>query len=236
LRPHSRLRRLSVFGLLLVAACLAALWSGKVPARFSPLAPLNLADKDPWFLDFRLAALNDDAPLCAAVMTPPLVAAAAVPDKPVVAGCGWTSAVRLDRAAGVHVGAATLNCSQAAALTLWLLHSVQPAAEELLGARVTGLQNMGTYACRNIVGSQKLKAFRSQHARANAIDVSAFVLEDGRTVSVSKHWRASGPEGVFLHRVHDASCGYFRVSLGPDFNSAHSNHFHLDRGLFKSCR
>ena len=119
---------------------------------------------------------------------------------------------------------------------MWLAHAVQPAAATYLNSNVKSIQHMGVYACRNIVGKTGVLKFRSQHAHANAIDVSAFVLADGRTISVAKHWRENGAEAKFLHNVHDAACRYFRVALGPDYNTAHSNHFHLDRGAYKSCR
>jgi hypothetical protein len=81
-----------------------------------------------------------------------------------------------------------------------------------------------------------LRAFRSQHARANAIDVASFTLADGRTISVAKHWKSDGAEKRFLHAIHARACDYFRVALGPDYNAAHHNHFHFDRGAFRTCR
>ena len=44
------------------------------------------------------------------------------------------------------------------------------------------------------------------------------------------HWRGDGAEARFLKAVHGRACRYFRVVLGPDYNEAHRDHFHLDRG------
>jgi hypothetical protein len=33
-----------------------------------------------------------------------------------------------------------------------------------------------------------------------------------------------------------AAFKYFRVAIGPNFNAAHWNHIHLDRGVFIGCR
>lgn len=233
-------RRRSVPRLLLTVlvplSVLTAFWLGLVPQRLSPFAPLNLSAKDPWFLDLRLAALKSDAGLCQAALKAPQIEAAPVDDHPLDKGCGWRTAVRVSEAGGARTNIDKLTCPMAAALAMWLTHEVQPAAEELLGSKVVGLKHMGTYACRNIVGSKALKPFRSQHASANAIDVAAFQLADGRTLALLKNWKGESAEAQFFRRIHRRSCRYFRVAIGPDFNAAHASHFHFDRGAFKSCR
>ena len=32
------------------------------------------------------------------------------------------------------------------------------------------------------------------------------------------------------------ACRYFRVAIGPEFNEAHWNHLHFDRGIFARCK
>jgi hypothetical protein len=226
------------FGHLVLAIVLfaAALWNGLIPLRFLPFSALDLTKPNSWFVDLRLAALKSDVAQCNAVLKPPIIDAHAIPDAPYEKGCGWRNAVSFSHAGGAHAGIDHMTCETAAAFALWMAHEVQPAAAEYFGANVRSVHNMGTYSCRNILGSKALKMFRSQHARANAIDVSAFVLSDGRTISVAKSWKSDGVESKFLHRIHDRACRYFRVTLGPDYNAAHSNHFHLDRGAFRTCR
>ena len=68
------------------------------------------------------------------------------------------------------------------------------------------------------------------------IDIGGFVLADGRRITLLRHWSDTGPDGDFLRRVNSRSCRYFRVSLGPEFNAAHRDHFHFDRGPFWACR
>ena len=218
------------------AGVYAAFWLGLVPPRFNPLAPINLSEPQSWFLDFRLAALKSDVAQCKAAFGSPIIDAGPVADAPYENGCGWRNAFRVSHAGGASLAIDKITCEEAAALTMWLAHAVQPAAATYLNSNVKSIQHMGVYACRNIVGKTGVLKFRSQHAHANAIDVSAFVLADGRTISVAKHWHENGAEAKFLHDVHDAACSYFRVALGPDYNTAHANHFHLDRGAYKSCR
>ena len=236
MRHTIRLFKLLLAVFFLPSAVALAFWLGLVPARLLPFAPIDLARTDQWFVDLRLAALKASPQLCRDVLKPPLIIAEPAGDVPFQDGCGSINSVSVHQIAGARLVADKLSCPMAGALTMWLEHVVQPAALDILGARVSSVHHMGTYACRNIMGSKRLSSFRSQHASANAIDVSAFELANGRSVSVLKFWRTPGAESSFLHRIHDGACGYFRVALGPDFNEAHRDHFHLDRGAFKSCK
>jgi hypothetical protein len=232
-----RRRRSIVFKLLLVGIAIAALfWHGVVPLRYLPFAALDLSEPDSWFIDLRLAALKSDPQQCALTLKAPAIVATPIGDGPIANGCGWRNAVHVERAGGARVAIDKMTCDAAAAFALWMTHAVQQSAREILGSGVKSVQHMGVYACRNILGSKALSAFRSQHARANAIDVASFTLADGRTISVAKHWKSDGAEKRFLHAIHARACDYFRVALGPDYNAAHHNHFHFDRGAFRTCR
>ena len=61
-------------------------------------------------------------------------------------------------------------------------------------------------------------------------------LSDGRLISVLKDYRADDAKGRFLHAAHDSACLVFGHTLGPDFNSDHKDHFHLDMGFWGPCR
>ncbi len=226
-----------VLVVLCVAVALAiVLRQGYVPASVSPLPELDLSVPRPWFLDWRLAGLRNDRDSCRRVLREPHATALQLPEIAHKDGCGVANGVRVMRLGTVRVVADRLSCEMAAALALWLEHEVQPIAIERLGQRVTGITHLGTYACRNIVGSGMMTSFRSEHATANAIDISAFVLADGRSISVRQHWRSGIREQAFLREVHARACRYFRVALGPEFNVQHADHFHLDRGPLLSCK
>ncbi|RYD66694.1 MAG: hypothetical protein EOP58_04920 [Sphingomonadales bacterium] len=71
----------------------------------------------------------------------------------------------------------------------------------------------------------------------NAVDVAAFVLADGRKISVLGDWTGgTAEEREFLRTVHRSACRRFTTVLGPDYNSAHANHFHFDMGGKSFCR
>lgn len=222
--------------LILAAAVSAAFWLGLVPQRYSPFPPLTLDARPGMFLDSQLAVMRRDTALCQAALKAPYIDASAIPDKPYKDRCGWRNAVRVTSAAGANISVEPLTCEMAAALALWVEYGLQPAAVEILGSRVASIQDMGTYDCRNIIGNPLWGDMRSEHAKANAVDIAGFTLADGRKISVLKNWKSTGPESRFLREVHRRACRYFRVALSPDFNAAHENHFHFDRGLLWRCR
>ena len=151
-------------------------------------------------------------------------------------GCGVANGVRLATAGGARLALGRVTCETAAALALWMEHEVQPNAVRMLGTRVASVTHFGSYACRNIKGSPWLGAIRSEHATANAVDITGFVLADGRTVSILRDWPRDGAEARFLHAAHRGACRYFRGVLGPRYNDLHKDHFHLDRGAISHCR
>jgi hypothetical protein len=80
------------------------------------------------------------------------------------------------------------------------------------------------------------EATRSRHATAEAWDVAGFVLADGRRIRVARDWKGRSREARFLHELRDGACLYFDGVLSPDYNAAHRDHLHLDRGPFRMCR
>jgi hypothetical protein len=227
---------LLVLAVLVAGSAVISFWLGIVPQRYSPFRPLSLEAPPGLFLDFQLAALRRDPALCQAVLKAPYIEAAPVPDRPFKDRCGWRNAVRVTAGGGVTIGAEPLTCEMAAALALWIEHGLQPAATRILGSRVSAIEDMGTYDCRNIIGSRIWRHTRSEHASANAFDIAGFRLEDGRRIGVLSHWKGKGPEARFLREAHARACRYFRVALGPEFNAAHKDHLHLDRGILWTCK
>lgn len=83
---------------------------------------------------------------------------------------------------------AMINCAMVGALHVWVERTLQPAAQEMLGAPVTRLRNASGYICRTRNGTSQHADRLSEHAFANAIDIAGFVTADGRTVDVVRHW------------------------------------------------
>ena len=224
---------LSVLGLLLLAAMLHA---GYVRSTFLPTPPLNVTTST-GLLGWRIEALRYDQAACQKAMAHPNIVKTHLKDRKIQNGCGWQNALSLKRVGAAKLGGVRLSCPMAAGVSLWLNQIVQPAAQKHFGKKVTRLIHYGTYACRNIKGSlfSKYLNMRSEHATANAIDIGGFVLSNGQTISVLKHWQGTGPKAKFLHEVNKGACSYFRVVLGPEANRLHKDHFHFDRGLLLRC-
>ena len=133
--------------------------------------------------------------------------------------CGKWGTVELDRLSTARVRPEDMRCAVAARLYMWERNVVQPAAQRILGEAVTQITHFGSYKCRNIRGSTHL----SEHATANAFDISGFKTTSGKTISVLTGWNRAGPEARFLRTVHDGLCEWFNVTLGPDYNSDHKD-------------
>lgn len=236
-------RRFIAVVLLAVAGTAAwGLWNGSivVPTRFNPWAPLDLAEAPNLFTRFKLMRLADQPPAaCLAWLDAAGVRHTPLADRQEPGGCGWQGATRLSAFGGVRLTtSAPLACPAVVALTLWEHHGLQAAAQARLGDKVTAIDHLGSYACRDIAGSAAGR--RSEHARANALDVAAFRLADGRRVSVLRDWKVDAQRdsaaALFLVDAEKAACPFFSAVLGPAYNAAHRDHFHLDRGRHGICR
>jgi hypothetical protein len=149
-------------------------------------------------------------------------------------GCSVTHAVRLVRVGKVKIdNAPLLTCRMASQLADFEEGALQTSAQRLLGTRVTRIKHFGSYNCR---GMRKLKNILSQHAFANAIDVSGFELNNGQSVSIEKDWNADTAKSTFLKEIAGAACRTFRVSVSPYGDANHWDHFHWDTGFLRSCR
>ena len=184
---------------------------------------------------------SSDLPQCRALLTKTGVDFTAMPAHG-SGQCAYADGVRLDResnAVSLSPAAVTTSCPVAAALKAWEWHVVQPAAVRILGQQVKTITHFGSYNCRRMYGRDSGPF--SEHATADAIDISGFVLADGSSISVLKDWRGSGGKARFLHEVRDGGCRLFSTVLSPDYNAAHRDHLHMDqaeRGAlgWRACR
>jgi hypothetical protein len=121
---------------------------------------------------------------------------------------------------------ATLACPIVSALDRWILDAVQPAAQRWFNSSVVEIKQISAYSCRGMNGQPG--AHISEHAFGNALDIAAFVLADGRKITVEKGWKGTAEEQGFLHDVQLAACDQFTTVLAPGSNVYHYNHIHVD--------
>ncbi|WP_257169393.1 extensin family protein [Bradyrhizobium sp. SRS-191] len=121
---------------------------------------------------------------------------------------------------------ATLACPIVSALDRWLAESVQPAAQRWFGQRVVEIKQISAYSCRGMNGNPS--AHISEHAFGNALDISAFILSDGRRITVKDGWIGVPEEQGFLRDVQGGACQQFTTVLAPGSNVYHYDHIHVD--------
>lgn len=137
-----------------------------------------------------------------------------------IKACGIKDAVKLRAVAGVSLSQQSLvNCATARAIKKWVEKGVQPAFR---GNKVVTLKVAAHYSCRT--RNNRPGARISEHGKGNAIDISGFVLRDGKVVTVLNDWGRVKA----LRKVHRAACGTFGTVLGPHADRYHKDHFHFD--------
>jgi hypothetical protein len=150
-------------------------------------------------------------------------------------GCSVLGSVQLLDIGTPVTNLGAMTCPLARQFARWTREAVQPAANAWLGSRVVRVESFGTYSCRPI--NSRSGAKLSEHGRSNAVDISAFVLADGRRVTVLQGWNGEDQDiRRFLRAVHGAGCRRFAIVLGPDADSFHRDHLHFDMGRGPYCR
>jgi hypothetical protein len=122
--------------------------------------------------------LLDKVTLVADVLEPTREGVCGAPAPRLVKSLG-VSKVRIDPSPA-------LDCPMIAALNTWLADKLQPAAQKGFGSPVVRILAEGAYSCRNRYGLASAPI--SEHAFMNAIDISGFVLANGKVIKVSKSW------------------------------------------------
>ena len=176
---------------------------------------------------------------CRLALTDAIAIAPSIPDIHGAGGCGGEDLVRLEavvladkRKVSVKP-AAILRCAMASALADWIRTDIAPLATSL-GSTVSDLDNFDSFECRGrnrIVGARL-----SEHGRANALDVRAFKLANGRSISLTDRTVSRELRETVLHSV----CARFSTVLGPGSDWYHEDHIHLDlmerRNNYRICQ
>lgn len=223
-------------GLIILSLLAIATWQATrhLPPAWNPWAPLDVRDPPNLLTRYKLSRLANNPTLCEQALATSQLRTAAQLDSPGGATCPLKGVVRVQGGQLRLSSSFLATCPLAVAYALFERHTLAPAAQAMLGAPVVQVDHLGSYACRNIYN--RADGRRSQHATANALDIAGFRLGDGRRVSVLADWARQDQVGSFLRQVHDGACDSFNVVLGPAYNAAHRNHFHLDMGGWAVCR
>jgi hypothetical protein len=225
-----------LLALLLVAFAIVAFafqrGAIRIPNDINPWATLDVNAPPNFLTRHKLDRLSGQPEQCLAVLATTGYEYSAIEDEGTGTNCGFHNAVRVERTTADVGPAFALTCRSAISVALWERHVLQPLAMQHYGVVIAKIEHFGSYSCRNVYG--RPNATRSRHATAEALDVAGFVLANGARIRIVNDW--SGPHARFLHDVRDGACRFFDGVLSPDYNAAHRDHFHLDRGPYRMCR
>ncbi|MBU2582831.1 MAG: extensin family protein [Alphaproteobacteria bacterium] len=198
--------------------------------------PSYVAEKEPWRDSSEQACLASGSVQQTAFLTP-------VSN---LGGPGVCGAIKPFEMSAADYGrvtfrpAAILRCPMVNSVDDWVKNSIAPAAARYLGTSIVQLTVASSYSCRTRNGIAGAKL--SEHGMANALDVSAFLLADGRKITVKRGWHGTADEQAFLRAVRSGACERFATVLSPDADRFHHDHFHVDLarhnrdGTYRVCR
>lgn len=215
---------------IILALALGASACGVVPGSDRPSRPATEQTRLPDQTAAAATPRSEQSRLCLATLGATGAVFSALPDRQIAPGCHQLGTVQLSRLGSDKDAIAISNigplaCPIANTLAGWTRFGVDRAARQYLGSELVRIETMGSYSCRNVAGTTRLSA----HSRSEAIDIAAFVLANGRRVSVREDWNeGSREEREFLRVVHQSACRRFGTVLGPDYNADHHDHLHLE--------
>ena len=127
---------------------------------------------------------------------------------------------------------AILRCTMAEAIVDWVRQEAAPRALEL-GSSLKAVENFTSFDCRGRNGVVGAKL--SEHGKANALDIHALRLANGKVVELTD---PQVPKG-FREGLRKSACAQFTTVLGPGADGAHEDHIHVDllerRGGYRIC-
>lgn len=223
-------------GWLVLAGVMAAGYGGyrMLPSWYNPFTPLMINDPPGFITRWKLKAIDDEQcqALLAEANRQKLISTKRV--APSQGACPLTDVVQVNDFGSVKLSHRFLaSCRLALSSALFVEQQVKPLSRQWLNSEVTRIDHLGSFACRNIY--HRANGPLSEHATANALDISGFRLENGQRIGVLKGW-AQPQAQPFLHALLATSCQYYGNGLGPNYNAAHANHFHLGMRGYGLCR
>jgi hypothetical protein len=176
---------------------------------------------------------------CRLALTDAIAIAPSIPDIRGAGGCGGEDLVRLeaivlpDKRQVAVKPAAILRCKMATAIADWIRSDIAPLAQNL-GSAIADLDNFDSFECRG--RNRVAGALLSEHGRANALDIRAFKLVNGRSISLTDRTVPRELRETVLRQV----CARFSTVLGPGSDWYHEDHIHLDlmerRNNYRICQ
>ncbi|ADU68720.1 extensin family protein [Pantoea sp. At-9b] len=232
------MRILLLIFLLMLAGWLSLPWLQQhLPPGWNPFTPLAVTDPPGWLTRYKVKRLADDPVACLAVMRQAQQSGKVQFTE--VAGiqgaCPVAQPLRITGFGDVTLSSSFLaSCSLAVVSTMYVWQSQAQLQQAGMRSPLQRITHVGSYACRNIYHRQQGRL--SEHATADAWDITGYQLTNGRWLRVENNWQQPQDASVALHALWRNGCANFGNALGPDYNAAHASHFHFGMRGSGYCR
>lgn len=206
-----------------------------LPPAWNPTQPLRISDPVTPLTNWKLNRAAATETQCLSTLQGHAALRALAPLKD-SDRCFISDRVDLRRVGHARLAPLETRCAIALRMAMWEQHSLQPAAQAFLSTQVTSIAHIGSYNCRAMRTSAGGSTRMSTHATADAIDISGFDFEDGTQIRLIADWNGADAKVAFLRAVRDGACKWFALTLSPDYNRLHADHFHLQSRGWGLCR
>jgi hypothetical protein len=206
-----------------------------LPPQWNPITPLEISHPVTPLSGWKLNRAAADGASCLASLAGQAVLEVLEPRND-SDQCFIADRVNLEAVGQSQISSLETRCAIALRMAMWEEHSLQPAAQRILGTSVTRIHHIGSYSCRRLRTAEGLSERMSTHATADAVDIMGFTLADGQQLSLLADWGGSDAKAAFLRAVRDGACDWFGLTLSPDFNQLHADHFHLQSRGWGGCK
>lgn len=222
---------------LLCAGVLVLIYApnSPLPEAWNPTKPLSISAPVNLITNWKLSRALANGKDCKAALNTG-AQFQILPDKIDSQQCGIVDQIQLTNIGSAKIKPVNTRCQTALRLAMWAEQDLQPIAQRLFGHPITEIRHFSSYNCRQMRTSSGSQSRMSSHATAEAIDISGFVLANGTRIDLKTDWTGSIPKASFLQRANITACKWFRLSLGPDYNALHADHFHLQHTGWGFCR
>ena len=161
--------------ILIVIAGIVTVGYRWLPSQYNPFVPLTLDDPPGKITQFKLRRLTPQA--CESLLTQAnqrrLIRTQAVADS--AGECPLSNVVRVRDFGPVSLNSSFLaSCPLALSSALFVSQQARPLTKTWTGSELARIEHLGSFACRNIYS--RPDARRSEHATADALDISAFIV------------------------------------------------------------
>lgn len=158
-----------------IIAAVATVGYHWLPSYYNPFTPLHLDDPPGRITQYKLRNLTPQA--CASLLSQ-ANQRALIRTQPVADSggeCPLRNVVRVRNFGPVSLNSSFLaSCPLALSSALFISQQARPLTRSYTGSELTRIEHLGSFACRNIY--HRPDARRSEHATAEALDITAFGL------------------------------------------------------------